>query len=130
MASVVLDAGVLIALYNDRDSHHKWALDFLIQTSASELEMSSVNLAEVIVQPIRQGVIDLLLNGIKGLGITVTGVSETAAISLAGLRASTGLPMPDCCLIELAQAKDAALATTDKAAARAAKALGIEVFQP
>ena len=130
MASVVLDAGVLIALYNDRDSHHKWALDFLIQTSASELEMSSVNLAEVIVQPIRQGVIEELLNGIKGLGITVTGVSEAAAITLAELRASTNLPMPDCCLIELAQAKDAALATTDKTAARAAMALGIEVFQP
>lgn len=130
MARVVIDAGVLIALYNDNDLHHRWAVDFLIQSTNSELHMSSLNLAEVIVQPIRQGVLEKLISGIKGLGVELTGVSQEAAIALAGLRATTNLPMPDCCLIALAQDKKASLATTDKGAAKAARALGLDVYQP
>jgi rRNA maturation endonuclease Nob1 len=38
--------------------------------------------------------------------------------------------MTDVCAIHLAASEDSILATTDKAVAKAAKSLGIEVFQP
>lgn len=130
MASVVLDAGVLIALYDDSDAHHKWAIDFLINTSERQLLMSSVNYAEVIVQPVARGLLPKLTEGIKGLGIKIASVGEESVVPLAQVRAKTALPMPDCCLIELAQKKHAAIATTDKAAAKGASGLGLAVYQP
>ena len=130
MARVVLDAGVIIGLYDNKDPHHKWAVDFMFQATAEKLVMSAVNHAEILVYPIRAGVKDAFIAGIEGLGIKldVHALLETEA--LAALRATTGLKMTDVCAIHLAAREDSILATTDKAVAKAAKALGIEVFQP
>lgn len=83
MAGLVLDASVLIALYNDNDSNHRWAVDLLFQNTSKKFLMSALNLAEVSVQPIR-----------------------------------------------LAESAEAPLATCDRRQAKAAKSLGLEVFQP
>lgn len=130
MARLVLDASALIALYNDKDVHHKWARDLMFQTTADSLHMSSINLAEVAVQPIRLGIEQKLYASIKGLKIKVSALNENGGQELARIRAMVNVPMPDCCAIQLVLAKDAALATCDKAQATAAKSLGIEVFQP
>lgn len=130
MAGVVLDASVLIALYNDKDAHHSWAVDLLFQTIADDFHMSSMNLAEVTVQPMRLGFEKKFFDGINGLNIKVSGLSHDAGLELARIRANENIPMPDCCAIQLVIEKHAALATCDKAQAKAAKNLGIEVFQP
>lgn len=130
MAQVVLDAGVIIGLYDDKDPHHKWAVDFMFQTTAEKLVMSAVNHAEILVYPIRAGVKDAFLAGIQGLGIKLDVNSLLETQALAALRADTGLKMTDVCAIHLALSEDSILATTDKAVANAALALGIEVFQP
>ena len=126
----MLDAGVIIGLYDDKDPHHKWAVDFMFQTTAEKLVMSAVNHAEILVYPIRAGVKDAFLAGIEGLGIKLDVNSLLGTEALAALRAHTGLKMTDVCAIHLASSEDSILATTDKAVAKAAIALGIEVFQP
>lgn len=126
----MLDAGVIIGLYDDKDPHHNWAVDFMFQTTAEKLVMSAVNHAEILVYPIRAGVKDAFLAGIEGLGIKLDVNSLLETQALATLRADTGLKMTDVCAIHLALSEDSILATTDKAVAKAAVALGIEVFQP
>ena len=130
MAGLVLDASVLIALYNDRDPHHDWAVDLMFQTTAEQFHISSLNLAEVTVQPTRLGIEEKFNKGIAGLNMQITGLSEEGYSDLARIRAATNAPMPDCCAIELTQRANAALATCDKRQANAAKSLGLEVFQP
>lgn len=130
MARLVLDASALIALFNDKDAHHDWARNLMIQATAESLHMSSINLAEVAVQPIRLGIEDKFYKGISGLDIQISGLSEESSKDFARLRATTNVPMPDCCAIQLAVEKNSPLATCDKAQAKAAKSLGIEVFQP
>ena len=130
MARIVLDAGVIIGLYDDKYPHHKWAVDFMFQTSADKLLMSAINHAEILVYPTKAGVKDAFQAGIEGLGIKLDVSSLLETESLAALRAETGLKMTDVCAIHLAATEDSILATTDKAVAKAAQALGIEVFQP
>lgn len=130
MAGLVLDASVMIALYNDKDIHHNWAIDLMFQSTAETFHMSSLNLAEVAVQPTKLGVAQKFFAGISGLNLQVSGLSEQDGLELAQIRAFTNVPMPDCCVIQLAQTKLAPVATADRALAKAAKSLGIEVFQP
>ena len=130
MASIVLDAGVVIGLFNDRDAHHKWAINFMIQTTAEKLHISAVNYAEIIVTPLRLNKEVAFLRGIDGLGLEVDSVNSDDVMQLSNLRIETGLRMTDICPIQLAIKHNCPLATTDKAVAKAAKALGIEVFKP
>lgn len=130
MARVALDAGVIIGLYNDNDSHHRWAVDFMFQSASDELHVSALNYAEVSVSPVKHGLADKFFSGMSGLQIKIEKVSTKDIMSLAQLRVDTSLRMTDVCAIQLAAKLDGILATTDKAVAKAAKALGIEVFQP
>jgi predicted nucleic acid-binding protein len=130
MARIVLDAGVIIGLYDDHDPHHNWAIDFMFQTTSDVLVMSAVNYAEIMVYPIKFGNKAEFLAGVSGLELQLDVKSLSKTEDLATLRAETGLKMTDVCAIHLAVSEDSILATTDKAVAKAAKALGIEVFQP
>lgn len=130
MARIVLDAGVIIGLYNDNDTHHTWAVDFMFQSVSDKLHMSALNYAEIAVFPVKNGLAQKFFNGIHGLDVKVDKVAEDDTLALTQLRVDTGLRMTDVCAIQLASKLDGILATTDIAVARSAKALGLEVFQP
>ena len=130
MARIALDAGVLIGLYNDQDIHHKWAVKFLFQTTADALHISAMNYAEIAVTPIKLNAAEKFFSGIRGLKLVIDEVSEIDTRSLAELRVETSLRMTDVCPIQLATKLDGILATTDKSVAKAARSLGLEVFQP
>jgi predicted nucleic acid-binding protein len=130
VARIVLDAGVIIGLYDDRDPHHKWAVDFMFQTTADKFIMSAINHAEIMVYPMKAGVNEAFKAGIQGLGVKLDVNSLNQTESLAKLRAETGLKMTDVCSLHLALSEDSILATTDKDLAKAALERGIEVFQP
>ena len=130
MARIVLDAGVVIGLYNDDDAHHNWAVNFMFQSTADQLHISALNFAEIAVFPVKNGVEDEFFAGIGGLDLKVDSVGQTDALNLTKLRVGTSLRMTDVCAVHLATKLDGILATTDKAVAKAAKSLGIEVFQP
>lgn len=130
MARVVLDSGVIIGLYNDNDSHHSWAVDFMFQSAADELHVSALNYAEVSVGPIKAGLADPFFSGMNGLQIKIDKLTTKDVMSLAQFRADTVLRMPDVCAMQLAHRLDGILATTDKSVAKAALDLGLQVFQP
>lgn len=130
MAGVVLDAGIVIGLYNDHDSHHEWAVNFMFQTTAKKLHISSLNYAEISVSPVRAGIADKFFRGIDGLHLEIDPIETKDTLQLAKLRVETGLRMTDVCAIELAIKHNCPLATTDKSVAKAARSLGIEVYEP
>lgn len=102
----------------------------MFQSVSDKLHISALNYAEIAVFPVKNGVASKFFNGINGLELRIDKVDETDTLALTQLRVDTGLRMTDVCAIQLASKLDGALATTDKAVAKAARELGIEVFQP
>jgi len=127
---IVLDAGALIALLNDRDTHHQWALQMFIDTVAEDLAISALNLAEALVHPTKAGRYREFMESIHGLGLEVQGLDHSDVSSLANLRAESGLRMPDSVALHVALRSDSALATTDVALAKAALGASLRVIQP
>jgi len=127
---IVLDAGALIALLNDRDAHHEWALQMFIDTVGEDLSISALNLAEALVQPIKAGRYQEFMDSIHGLGLEVQGLDQADVSSLANIRAESGLRMPDTIALHLALKSDSSLATTDRALGKAALGASLRVLQP
>lgn len=127
---IVLDAGALIALIDEQDAHHVWARELFTSTTADEWVMSSLNLAEVMVHPIRAGKAEEFLRGIEGLRLRVEGVNPAHAGELARIRAETSLKMPDVIALHLANGLSAALATVDRRLAEKASERGCAVKAP
>jgi hypothetical protein len=60
-------------------------------------------------------------------GVIVLGIGEGAAAGLAGLRASTGPRLPDCCALLAAESMAGEVATFDRRLASAVRMLGLAV---
>lgn len=127
---IVLDAGALIALINERDAHHVWARELFTSTTGEEWVISSLNLAEVMVHPVRAGKAEEFMRGIEGLRLRVEGTQPAHATELARLRAETSLKMPDVIALHLASGLSASLATVDRRLAEKASELGCAVHAP
>lgn len=127
---IVLDAGALIALLNDQDPHHEWALQMFIDTVAEDLRISAVNLAEALVHPVKAGRHREFMDSVQGLGLEVCDVDSDAVVSLAIIRAERGLRMPDAVAVHLALTSDSTLATTDRVLGQTALGLSLRVLQP
>lgn len=127
---VVLDASALIALYDSNDRHHSWARGMFVDTIAASLVMSVLTYAEVLVHPTRAGKVEEFERNIDGLGIEIVTAGAEDASTLALLRASTSLKMPDAIVLHLATRLGASLATTDRGLAAEASRRGIVVFEP
>jgi predicted nucleic acid-binding protein len=127
---VVLDASALIALFSDKDLHHNWAVQMLVDTIAWELQLISLNMAEAMVHPTKAGRLNQFTDSIRGLGIEVTSVDSSDAARLAQIRASTNLRMPDALVLNQAMRVGGAIATTDKELARVAASQSVGVFSP
>ena len=69
-----------------------------------------------------------MLADLTALGITVAPRDDGEALRLAELTATTGLKLPDCCVLDSAQTNAAHLATFDKALMTAAGLLGVTVI--
>lgn len=127
---IVLDAGAVIALLDDQDAHHEWALQMFIDTVAEDLAISVLNLAEALVHPTKAGRYHEFMDSIKGLGLEVCGLDPDAVLSLATIRAERGLRMPDTVAVHLALTSDSTLATTDRVLGQTALDLSLRVLQP
>jgi predicted nucleic acid-binding protein len=91
-----------------------------------ELGLSPLTLAEVYVGPARAGKLAQAQQAIRDLEVTVVPLDD-APERLASLRSSTGLRLPDCCVLYAAQAATAELATFDDRLGSAARYLGLAV---
>ena len=127
---IVLDASVVVALFDDTDPHHEWAVSVFIQTTGDQLLMSSLTMAEVLVHPARAGRLESFQSGMAGLAIDVVALDPGESGALAALRADTTLKMPDALVLHTARARHATLATADSSLAAVATTQGCSVLSP
>jgi predicted nucleic acid-binding protein len=111
---IVLDASVLIAHFYAKDAHHERADRLLAEVARNELAASPLTLAEVLVGPIRTGLLGQAQAALRKLGVRSVSLPDDAHVRLAELRATTNLRLPDCCVLLAAEQEGAALATFDE----------------
>lgn len=127
---IVLDANVIIALYDGADPHHEWSRGFFATTLDADWATPVLTLAEVLVHPVRRNSAEKFLDSIAGLGISVIGFDDSDALELAEVRAESALRMPDAIVIHAAHKSGGAIATCDAALTRKSRERGLEVFAP
>lgn len=125
---IVLDASVVIAFLDPSDSSHERAAQLMEQQAASGFLMHQLTLAEVLVGAVRAGRGNQLFEDLAAIGVGVHESAPSEALLLAELRASTGLRMPDCCVLLVARQEGLPLATFDKQLAQVARSLGVGVL--
>ncbi len=125
---IVLDASVIIAHWDSADAHHPQANELLLRSSGEEIAASPVTLAEVLVVHVRSGRLDAARQALKDLEVLTLPLDDDAAVGLALLRSSTGLKLPDCCVLLAAEQRGASIATFDARVAAAARARGHAVL--
>jgi toxin FitB len=125
---IVLDASVLIAHFYAKDAHHERADQLLADVADNELLASQLTLAEVLVGPVKAGLVDQAQTALRRLGVRSVGLPEDGQLRLAELRAMTGLRLPDCCVLLAAEQQAAALATFDDRLGSVAAGRGVMVW--
>ncbi|HEY0279997.1 MAG TPA: PIN domain-containing protein [Solirubrobacterales bacterium] len=126
---IVLDASVLIAHLDKRDTHHKRASRLLAETGAEPLGASTITLAETLVAPAHRGRLDDALETLDRLGVTELPLADGASGQLARLRAETGCKLPDCCVLLAAREAGGPVASFDSALTDAADGLGLSILK-
>ncbi len=126
---IVLDASVVIALLDPHDRHHPRAADLLAEHPAEGFRMHQLTLAEVLVGAVRAGRGVQRFNDLMSLGVVAHEPDAGDTMLLAELRATTGLRMPDCCVLAVARQEMLPLATFDDQLARAAQTPGVPTLR-
>jgi predicted nucleic acid-binding protein len=124
---IVLDASVLIGHFEPADIHHDAATAVLLGNARESFAANVVTLAEVYVGAARAGRVDQLRALIARLDVAELDLPGSAAVRLAQLRATTGLKMPDCCVLYSAEVHQAAITTFDERLTARACELGLAV---
>lgn len=124
---ITLDASVLIAHLARDDRHSAVARDILWQAAGEALLVHPLTLVEVLVGGVRVGRESAMLAGLDAMGLEVADGGSDQPLRLARLRVSTGLKLPDCCVLDTALTARARLGTFDAALAAAARRSGVAV---
>ena len=127
---IVLDASVLIAYFDGEDEHHAAAETLLADAIDDDIGANSLTLAEVLVVPVRDGRRDAVEAALRDLEVQELPFPADTAVRLAGLRVSTGLRMPDCCVLLAAEDAAASVASFDQRLAQAAEDRDMPVVRP
>ena len=122
---IVLDATVLIGHLDAGDPHHDQARDLLVDLGDEALSASVVTLAETLVAPARAGRLPAARAALTRLGVAGVPIAPGAETRLAELRASTGLRLPDCCVILAAETVGGMVRSFDDRLNREAHRLGL-----
>ena len=125
---IAVDASVLIAHLSPLDAHHVPATALLRDAPPDELLVHGMTLAEVLVGGVRVGRGAAMREDLRAAGIVVAPTDPDEPLRLAELRATSGLKLPDCCVLDVAVRARAALATFDDALATAARRRGVAVL--
>jgi len=124
---IVLDANILIGLFDPADAQHAKAESLLRDHAGEPLAMSAMTLAEFLIRPTIAGVADKAELFIANMGIVVCPLLADDSRHLARMRAESGLKMPDAVVLWLAQSSSASLMTLDQRLAQVAADGGIAV---
>jgi predicted nucleic acid-binding protein len=120
-----MDASILIAHLNAADPHHQAATDVLLSGAHGHMLVHTITLAEVLVGGVRIGRAISMRDDLHAAGITVAPHDDGESLRLAELRVSTGLKLPDCCVLDVAIRHQASLATFDQDLAGEARKRGV-----
>ena len=126
---IVLDASVLIAHLDERDTHHERASRLLAETGAESLGASTITLADTLVAPARRGRLDDVLAALDRLGVTELALADGAPGQLARLRAETGCKLPDCCVLLAGRESGGTVASFDSTLVDTAESLGLSTLK-
>ncbi len=126
---IVLDASVLIGYLDGEDEHHAAAEALLTQAIDDDLAANSLTLAEVLVVPVRDGRLDPVQAALRDLEVQEVPFPVDTAVRLAQVRATTGLRMPDCCVLLAAEDAAASVASFDERLAQAAEDRNLAVLR-
>lgn len=124
---IALDASVLTAHLRAGDAHHAAATSVLLEAGPRAMLVHAITLAEVLVGGVRAGRAAQLRDDLRSAGIAVAPQDEGEPLRLAELRATSGLKLPDCCVLDVALRHHASLATFDDVLATAARQSGVVV---
>ncbi len=125
---IALDASVLIAHLYPHDAHHAVATQFLDEAAEETLLVHTLTLAEVLVGGVRVNRGQEMLADLHAVGVQVAQHIDDEPLRLANLRVTTGLTLPNCCVLDTALSNAATLATFDTTLARAANQLNVTAF--
>ena len=125
---IVFDASVLIAYLDSDDDLHGDAYTLLADSVDEDFGANSLTLAEVLVMPARAGRLEAVQTALHELEMDELPFPVDAAVRLAHLRVSTGLKMPDCCVLLAAEDHRATVASFDDRLIQAAKLRGLHVL--
>lgn len=128
--ALVLDAGVLIGHLDADDPHHMTVEALLSRHLGMRLCATALTVAECLVRPAFEGGAALAERALNRLGLERVALDGADAGALATVRAETRLRMPEAAVVHTAERLDAAIATTDRTLARAARARGLVVHVP
>lgn len=120
-----LDASILVSYFGG-DAHTERAHD-LLAGPVTSFRLHPVTLAEVLAGPARRGLELTVRAAVDELGIDISTPHVDEPVQIARLRASTGLKLPDCYVLALAEQTDSPLATFDERLASAARRKGVAV---
>ena len=124
---IALDASVIIALLNPGDAHHSRAASLMGSQASDGFLVHAITLAEVLVGAVRSGRGAQRQAELSAIGVAIAGNNADEPLFLAELRAATGLPMPDCCVLSVALRAESAIATFDTRLGKAAAEIGLKV---
>ena len=122
---IALDASVLVAHLYPFDTHHDAATSILLGAADEPLLVHSLTMAEVLVGGVKIGKGIEMRADLQTAGILIASPDDDEPLRVAELRATTGLKLPDCCVLDAARTNDARLATFDRTLATAARRLGV-----
>lgn len=122
---IVADASWVIALRDPADAHHIAASAINEATTAENVVLHPVTLAECLVAPARLGVLDDAVRALRA-AYDICDMDEDAPVRWARLRADSGLRLPDVIVLDTAVVNAAtAIATFDVRLVAVAASRGI-----
>jgi predicted nucleic acid-binding protein len=125
---IVFDASVLIAYLDSDDELHGDADTLLADSVDEDFGANPLTLAEVLVVPARAGRLEAVQTALNELEMDELPFPANTAVRLAHLRVSTGLKMPDCCVLLAAEDHHATVASFDDRLTQAAQLRGLDVL--
>jgi predicted nucleic acid-binding protein len=127
---IVLDASVLIAYLESEDERHEPAEALLAREIDDDFGANLLTLAEVLVGPARNDRLDEVRLALRELEVEELPFPGDTAVKLALLRSTTGLKMPDCCVLLAAEHVGGRLASFDDKLRKAALERSLQTVAP
>lgn len=125
---IALDASVLIAHLSPSDAHHEAATAIMLAASPGAMLVHALTLAEVLVGGVKIGRGASMRDDLYAAGLELAPHDTGEPLRLAELCATTGLKLPDCCVLDAAIGNHASLATFDAVLATGARGLNLTVL--